>query len=100
MGNIGSSELLIILVIALLLLGPKRLPDVGDALGKTIRRFREASRELRNEFDVDRPSHTTGSSAPRREVEAPVAPAPVAAPAPAAGVVPPTPPEAAAPEKN
>jgi len=52
MGNIGSSELLIILVLALLLLGPKRLPEVGEALGRTLRRFRQASRELRDELDV------------------------------------------------
>lgn len=51
MGNIGSTELLLILALALLLLGPKRLPEVGAALGRTMRRFREASRELRDELD-------------------------------------------------
>ena len=60
MGNIGSSELLIILVLALLLLGPRRLPEVGEALGKTIRRFRHASRELRDELDVKRDLDPTG----------------------------------------
>ena len=54
MGNIGSSELLIILVLALLLLGPKRLPEVGEALGRTIKRFRQASCELRDELDADK----------------------------------------------
>jgi len=52
MGNIGSSELLLIFLLALLLLGPKRLPELGEMLGRTIRRFRSASRELRDELDV------------------------------------------------
>jgi len=56
MGNIGSSELLIILVLALLLLGPKRLPEVGESLGKTLRRFKQASRELRDEIETERDS--------------------------------------------
>jgi TatA/E family protein of Tat protein translocase len=54
MGNIGSSELLLILVLALLLLGPRRLPEVGANLGRMLRRFRQASRELRDEIDVER----------------------------------------------
>jgi TatA/E family protein of Tat protein translocase len=104
MGNIGSSELLIILVLALLLLGPKRLPDVGDALGKTIRRFRQASRELRDEIDVDRPTHTASASTARRDSEVQPAetpaPAPPSAAAPAATLAPPPAPEDASPEKN
>jgi TatA/E family protein of Tat protein translocase len=54
MGNIGGSELLVILVVALLLLGPKRLPEVGEALGRTIRRFKQASRDLQDELDTER----------------------------------------------
>jgi Tat protein translocase TatB subunit len=60
MGNIGSSELLIILVLALLLLGPRRLPEVGEALGRTIRKFRQASRDLRDELDVKKDLDPTG----------------------------------------
>jgi Tat protein translocase TatB subunit len=52
MTNIGGSELLIVLVLALILLGPRRLPEVGEALGRTLRRFRSASNELRDEIDV------------------------------------------------
>jgi sec-independent protein translocase protein TatA len=51
MGNIGSTELLLVLVLALLLLGPRRLPEIGAALGKTMRKFRAASRDLRGELD-------------------------------------------------
>ena len=44
--NIGAPELLIILVLALIIFGPGRLPEVGQALGRTIREFRRSSNEL------------------------------------------------------
>ena len=44
--NIGPFELLIVLVIALIVLGPGRLPEVGSALGKTIKEFRKAATEV------------------------------------------------------
>ena len=46
MPNIGPVELIIILVIALLVLGPGKLPEVGSALGKSIREFRKASTDV------------------------------------------------------
>ncbi len=52
MTNIGGSELLIVLVLALVLLGPRRLPELGEALGRTLKRFRSASNELRDEIDL------------------------------------------------
>ena len=69
MGNIGGSELLIILVLALLLLGPKRLPEVGEALGKTLRKFREASRDLKDELDVRRDLDTRRDVDTKRDVD-------------------------------
>jgi TatA/E family protein of Tat protein translocase len=90
MPNIGPVELIIILVIALLILGPGRLPDVGSALGKSIREFRKAATDVQDAVKVD-----TTASAP---TAAPVAPAaaPVAGPeaAPAAAVAPAPPPPA------
>jgi sec-independent protein translocase protein TatA len=44
--NIGPLELVIVLVIALLVIGPKRLPEMGNSLGKTIREFRKASTDV------------------------------------------------------
>lgn len=43
MGMIGGAELLVILVLALIIFGPGKLPDVGRALGRTIREFKKAS---------------------------------------------------------
>jgi sec-independent protein translocase protein TatA len=40
--NIGPMELVVVLVIALVILGPKRLPEVGKSVGKGMREFKEA----------------------------------------------------------
>jgi sec-independent protein translocase protein TatA len=82
MPNIGPVELIIILVIALLILGPGRLPDVGSALGKSIREFRKAATDVQDSVKLDAPP-------------APAAPAPAAPPAPTSEV-----PPAAAPAPN
>lgn len=42
MGRIGFAELLVILVVVLVLFGAKRLPEIGDSLGKAIREFQKA----------------------------------------------------------
>lgn len=42
MANIGPGELIVVLIIALVVLGPKRLPDAGRSLGKGLREFKEA----------------------------------------------------------
>ena len=42
-GSIGGAELLIILILALIIFGPGKLPDVGRALGRTFREFKKAS---------------------------------------------------------
>ena len=49
----GPLELVIILVIALLILGPGKLPDVGAALGKSIREFRKASTDVQDAVKLD-----------------------------------------------
>jgi len=82
---IGAPELIIILVIALLILGPGKLPEVGASLGKTIREFRKASTDIQDAVKVDTsplPPTTQASQAPSQEAVAPpVAPVgPVTAP--------------------
>ena len=51
--NIGAPELIVILVIALLIIGPGKLPDVGSALGKSIREFRKASTDVQDATKID-----------------------------------------------
>jgi sec-independent protein translocase protein TatA len=75
----GPLELIIVLVIALIVLGPGKLPDVGAALGKGIREFRRASSGLQDAARVD-PTVTS----PTTPTAAPPAPPAVTAP-PAAG---------------
>ena len=48
--GIGMTELLVILVIALLVLGPKRLPEMARSLGRGLTEFRRASTDIRREF--------------------------------------------------
>ncbi len=52
MFGIGMPEVLIILVIALLVLGPKRLPEMARSLGRGMAEFRRASTEIRNSLTV------------------------------------------------
>ncbi len=60
---IGPLELLLILAIALLIFGPGKLPDVGSAMGKTIREFRKASSDLQDAADLSpRPPAPASSS--------------------------------------
>jgi TatA/E family protein of Tat protein translocase len=90
----GPLELVIILVIALLVLGPGKLPDVGAALGKSIREFRKASSDIQESVKVDTSPLPPTTAAPT-EPTAPPTPAaatstePVAAALPPAAVPPP-----------
>jgi sec-independent protein translocase protein TatA len=52
LGPIGWNELVIILVIVLIIFGPRRLPEFAEAFGKSIRKFRQATREARDELDT------------------------------------------------
>jgi Tat protein translocase TatB subunit len=56
MFGIGPSELVIILVIALLVLGPKRLPELAAGLGKGLAEFRRATSDINAELDEARRS--------------------------------------------
>jgi len=52
MPNIGWPELLVVLVIALVIFGPKRLPDMGRQLGRGLREFKKATSEIQDHFDL------------------------------------------------
>jgi TatA/E family protein of Tat protein translocase len=49
--NVGPTELLVILVIALIVFGPNKLPEVGRSIGRGLREFRRASDEIRGEIE-------------------------------------------------
>ena len=51
MGNLGFSEIAFIFVVALLLFGPKKLPELGRSIGKGLSEFRRASAELRGNLE-------------------------------------------------
>ena len=83
--DIGFQELLVIFVLALLILGPERLPDLARGLGRALREFRRTSDEFRATIETNLQLH--GDPPP----EAPAATAPVeaaAAPALEAGATP------------
>ena len=56
MGPLGVPEMIFIFVLALLILGPKKLPELGRSIGKGMAEFRRASNELRSTFE--REMHT------------------------------------------
>lgn len=49
-GPVGWNELVVILVIVLVIFGPRRLPELAEAMGKSIRKFKEASRDVEEEI--------------------------------------------------
>jgi len=51
LGTLGAPEMLVIFVVALLLFGPKKLPEIGRTVGRAISEFRRASTELKSTFD-------------------------------------------------
>jgi sec-independent protein translocase protein TatA len=53
LGPFGGWEIGIILVIVLIIFGPNRLPQMGQALGKSIKEFKKAGKELRSDMSID-----------------------------------------------
>jgi sec-independent protein translocase protein TatA len=50
-GNFGWPELVIVFIIVLIVFGPRKLPEVAEAFGKSIQKFKKASREARDEIE-------------------------------------------------
>ena len=88
MGAIEPWHLVVVLVVVLLIFGPKRLPEVGKSLGETIREFRKATTGERKDSvsEAAAPPATSASATPPASVAAPAAaPAAMAAIVPAPG---------------
>ena len=51
--SIGVPELIVILVIALIVFGPRKLPELGRSLGRSLNEFKRASNELKNTLDEE-----------------------------------------------
>jgi len=85
-GSIGMPELIIIFVIALIIFGPRKLPELGRSLGKSIAEFKRASNELRStlEEEIRLEEQRTALDASKASQAAPAPPASSPAPSPAA----------------
>jgi sec-independent protein translocase protein TatA len=89
-GPFGVWEILIILVVVLLIFGPKRLPEMAKGLGQSVRAFRKELRDMKSDLNMDdepkstppAPTRSAAASAPTAEAPTPepaVEPAPAAA---------------------
>ena len=85
-GSLGLPELLLIFVVALIVFGPRKLPEIGKTLGKALNEFKKASDELKNtierEVHVEEIKNTLTTSPPAAETVARSEPAPALLPAP------------------
>ncbi|MFQ6083801.1 MAG: TatA/E family twin arginine-targeting protein translocase [Candidatus Aminicenantia bacterium] len=52
-GNIGFPEIIIILIIALLIFGPKKLPEIGRSIGRALSEFRKTSNEIKTKIEEE-----------------------------------------------
>ena len=85
-GPLGGPELVLILVLALIVFGPRRLPEIGKSMGRLLSEFRKASHDFQRtiEDEVEAEKYKAPAPAPPVAQEAPPPPADVQAPAEAA----------------
>ncbi|MBU0712779.1 Sec-independent protein translocase subunit TatA [bacterium] len=74
MGSLGAGEIILILVVFLLLFGAKRLPDFAKSLGKSLREFKKATKEISDEIeDAAGPTDIGSQTAPKKTSKKPKA---------------------------
>ena len=91
-GSIGMPELIIIFVIALIIFGPRKLPELGRSLGKSLAEFKRASNELKSTLEEEirldeqranlEATKAAAAAAPSPTPVVPVSPAEIVPPAP------------------
>jgi sec-independent protein translocase protein TatA len=91
-GSVGGPELVLILIIGLIVFGPRKLPEIGKSVGKMIVEFRKASNDFKRtiEEEVEAEKRATVPAPPIETAALPV-PAAAPVPAPAPGTVAQTP---------
>lgn len=72
-GSIGMPELIIILVIALIIFGPRKLPELGKSLGRSLNEFKKASNDLQNTLEQEIKIEEQKDAAAKAPAPAPVA---------------------------
>lgn len=87
--GVGLPEMILIFVVALLIFGPKKLPEIGRSVGKAIRGFQDASREFENEFK--REMDQQESRPPEQPMRATIEPPQALSPAPHSSSIPESP---------
>ena len=80
-GSIGMPELIIIFVIALIIFGPRKLPELGRSLGRSLNEFKKASNDLQNTLEQEIKLEEQKEAAPSKtEAETPAVGSEPAAP--------------------
>lgn len=74
MGNLGPGEILLIVMVALIVFGPRKLPELGKSLGAGLREFRKSTQGLKEELDLGLRDVSAASAAPVQTIHATVAP--------------------------
>jgi Tat protein translocase TatB subunit len=79
-GTLGGPELFLIFVVALIVFGPRKLPEIGKSLGKMMAEFRRASNEFRStiesEVEAEKIRESMRIDLPKVDLSAPASPAP------------------------
>lgn len=68
-GRLGTTELLIILGIILVIFGPSKLPEIGKSLGRGIREFKSATKDLKDSINIEEDNKPSGEQAAPKKPE-------------------------------
>ena len=86
-GTLGGPEVILILVVALIVFGPRRLPEIGKSMGKMLAEFRKASNDFKRTIEDELEAEKARENAPAPPVPEATAPVPATEPVVAPAVV-------------